>query len=475
MSRLVIVSNRVADLRKATQSGGLAVGLADALRERGGVWFGWDGETTLEQPEQAHVEEIGNVRMISSPLTAEDYAEYYVGYANSVLWPLLHYRLDLVNYSPSLFDGYIRVNAHFAQLLAPHLREKDLIWVHDYHLMMMAHFLREMGFDQRIGFFLHIPFPPPDMLAASPNHRQLVEGLLRHDVIGFQTSADVLNFRRYVEEAGLAENGEDEDTIVACGRRITLKRYPIGIDVRMFSDMSRNMPEEVRIDTMRRDLLGRKQIIGVDRLDYSKGLPERFGAFDRLLSRYPEMEKRVTFLQIAPPTREDVEAYSDIRTQLEGLSGAINGRYSDFNWTPIRYIHRSVEREKLASLFRVSHVGLVTPLRDGMNLVAKEFIAAQDEADPGVLVLSQFAGAAEDLEEALIVNPYDMDSMADTIYEALEMPLEERRQRHRALYARIERQDANSWLKSFLRDLEQDGQSPRNGCPASPGIDASAA
>ena len=456
MSRLIILSNRVADLRKSSQSGGLAVGLADALRERGGVWFGWDGETLQSSPREARIEQVGNVQMISAPMSVKDYAEYYVGYANSVLWPLFHYRLDLVDYQPSYSSGYQRVNAQFASLLAPFLDPSDLIWVHDYHFIPMASHLRRLGCRQRMGFFLHIPFPPADLLAASPNHRELVDALLDYDVVGFQTSADATNFRHYLEENGPAERVDDHHVSLD-GRVVGFGRYPIGIDVDAFRAMAREARPDVAIDTARRAQLGRRQIIGVDRLDYSKGLPERFQAFGRLLSRHPELEKQVTFLQVAPPTREDVNAYADIRSELEGLAGAINGRFSDFNWTPLRYIHRAVPRETLASLFRASHVGLVTPLRDGMNLVAKEFVAAQDEEDPGVLILSQFAGAAEDMTDALIVNPYDVGSMADAVYRALAMPLSERKARHEALLDTIVRQDARAWMTSFLRDLEASG------------------
>ncbi|MBO6718411.1 MAG: trehalose-6-phosphate synthase [Rhizobiaceae bacterium] len=459
MTRLVIVSNRVADLTKATQSGGLAVGLADALRKRGGVWFGWNGEQHDTLPESAHAKRVGNVQMLSAPLTPEDYAQYYVGFANSVLWPLFHYRLDHVEYEPEFFDGYCRVNNYFADLLVPHLEPDDLVWVHDYHLIPMADCLRRRGCGQRLGFFLHIPFPPHDLLSASPNHERLVEMLLHYDVIGFQTAADVSNFRHYVEDWNVATIADD-GTLQFDGRSIVLKAYPIGIDVETFRTMSAAAPEDVRIDTDRRELLRRKQIIGVDRLDYSKGLPERFRAFERLLAHHPELERVVSFLQIAPSTREDVDAYADLRAELEGLAGSINGRHSDFNWTPLRYINRPVSREKLAALFRASHVGLVTPLRDGMNLVAKEFVAAQDAEDPGVLVLSQFAGAAEDLAEALIINPYDEDGMADAIHAALHMPRDERRERHAALLKRIREHDAAAWLASFMADLDSAGRCP---------------
>jgi trehalose 6-phosphate synthase len=453
MSRLVIISNRVADLTKSAQSGGLAVGLADALRARGGVWFGWSGEIEETPDPQPVVEKIGNVETIGLPLSQKDYAEYYLGYSNSVLWPLFHYRLDLVDYRPGFFKGYARVNRAFARALAAFLKPDDVIWVHDYHLILVAEHLRKLGVRNRIGFFLHIPFPPPDLLAASPSHKALVDGLFQYDLLGFQTHTDVGNLKRFAEEHAVVEV-IDDTTFKVGERTVVARRFPIGIDVDVFRGMAKEMPEDVRIDAARRKSLERKQIIGVDRLDYSKGLPDRMKAFGRLLSQHPELDKRVTFLQIAPPTREEVDAYSDIRTELEVLTGSINGHFSDFNWTPIRYIHRSVPRDKLAALFRASPVGFVTPLRDGMNLVAKEYVAAQDPDDPGVLVLSQFAGAAEEMQDALIVNPYDIDEMARKLYEALTMPLAERRRRHAALYETIERYDAKAWLADFLDTLE---------------------
>lgn len=453
MTRLVIVSNRVADLRADTQTGGLAVGLADALKARGGLWFGWDGKIVDEPAEKPAIDTIGKVTTVSMSLSEADYQEYYLGYANNVLWPLCHYRLDLVNYKAAFFKGYRRVNSRFGKCLAPHLQPDDVIWAHDYHLIPLARQLRRAGCRQCIGFFLHIPFPPPDLLAASPNHSWLIDALLDYDLVGFQTSSDTANFLRYLEEQrGLKPDAEG--TIRLPGRNFRAGTFPIGIDVDSFTAMAEREFEDVQIDRMRQQVLGRKQVIGVDRLDYSKGLPDRMKAFERLLVLHPEMQKKVSLLQIAPPTREDVSAYQDIRLELEGLSGAINGRYADFNWSPIRYIHRTVERDKLAALFRSSQVGLVTPMRDGMNLVAKEYVAAQDPENPGVLVLSQFAGAAEDLIEALIVNPFDLDDMARSLHTALMMPLAERKERYEALIERVRQRDAKAWLTSFLAVLE---------------------
>jgi len=455
VERLVIVSNRVAELRATTQTGGLAVGLADAVKERGGVWFGWNGEKDGVTGGEVDVETIGKVKRVAAPLSADDLTNYYFGYANSVLWPLFHYRLDLVDYRQSFFDVYCHVNETFARQLVPFLEPNDLIWVHDYHLIPLAGALRRLGCRQRIGFFLHIPFPPPDFLAAAPNHSELIDALLAYDVVGLQTSSDANNLKRYLSDHTSADQVA-ENSFVANGRTITIDRFPIGIDARGFATMAQEADSEVQIDLMRRQVLGRRQIIGVDRLDYSKGLPERLKAYGRLLSQHPELEKAVTFLQIAPPTREEVDAYADIRMELETVAGSINGRYADFNWTPLRYIHRSVSRRKLAPLFRGSQVGFVTPLRDGMNLVAKEYVAAQDPDDPGVLILSQFAGAAEEMQQALIVNPFDIEDMAHQLHVALTMPLAERKERHAVLLDQVTRNDAQNWLETFLDELSAD-------------------
>lgn len=452
-SRLVVVSNRVANLRSSSQTGGLAVALADAVKQRGGVWFGWNGDNDGVTGGDVAVERIGRVLRIAAPLSPVDIDDYYLGYANRVLWPLFHYRLDLVDYRPRFSDSYWRVNEAFARQLLPFLEPDDLIWIHDYHLIPLAGFLRRMGCRQRIGFFLHIPFPPADLLTASPHHAELVTALLEHDVVGFQTRTDANNLKLYVVEQSLAVQ-TSENRFRLGDRTVVIDRFPIGIDAAAFAAAARQVDDEVEIDLMRRRVLGRQQIIGVDRLDYSKGLPERFKAFGRLLSQHPELSKSVSFLQVASPTRQAVDAYGDIRVELETLAGSINGRFADINWTPLRYIHRAVPRRKLAPLFRGSQVGFVTPLRDGMNLVAKEYVAAQDAENPGVLVLSQFAGAAEEMTQALIVNPYDVDDMARQLYVALTMPLKERQERHRALLDNVTGQDAQAWLETFLIALE---------------------
>lgn len=455
MSRIVIVSNRVAYLENKGQAGGLAVALGDALRDSGGVWFGWDGNIVDDDADvsMTHVEH-GNVTIAKVPLTEQDYQDYYVGFSNQVLWPACHYRLDLVNFETSYFEGYKRVNAKLADMLMGLLRPDDVIWVQDYHLFSLASELRSRGATQRIGYFLHIPFPSPGVMMAVPVHQWLMKSLFSYDVIGFQTNTDVANFQSFVTEHLNGQQTGDHE-IEAFGRRTIARSFPIGIDVESFNEMARAPEAMDIIQRLNRRNLARAHIVGVDRLDYSKGLPERLKAFRRLLELYPGKQNKVTLMQIAPPTREDIDAYSDIREELEQLSGSINGEYGSFDWTPVRYIHRNVSRDKLAALFRGSEVGLVTPLRDGMNLVAKEYIAAQDEEDPGVLVLSRFAGAAEDLKEAIIVNPYDLDDIAQAMEQGLNMPLKQRRERHEALFERVCRNDATRWRESFLHELKR--------------------
>lgn len=453
MSRLVIVSNRVADI-EAPQSGGLAVAIGDSLRHSGGLWFGWDGNISEEGASPGlNLTRNGDVTIATVSLSRHDYDTYYLGYSNKVLWPAFHYRLDLSAYESAFIEGYRNVNRRIADLLAGLITSSDIVWVHDYHLIPLGDELRRRGINVRMGFFLHIPFPPPDVLMAVPDHEWLVETMFSYDVVGFQTSWDVANFRRYVEEqaGGVSEK---PDHLTAFGKTIFAGCFPISIDGDAFSAMARTPEAEQQISTLVKRNLGRDQILGVDRLDYSKGLPDRLRAFRRLLELYPEYQKRVSLMQIAPPTREDVEAYSEIKRELEELSGNINGEFGDFDWTPVRYIHRSVPRDTLAALFRASKVGLVTPLRDGMNLVAKEYVAAQDENDPGVLVLSRFAGAAEELQEALIVNPYDHDDVAQALRRAIDMGLSERVERHQALRQRVRENDISHWRENFLAKLD---------------------
>ena len=460
MSRLIVVSNRVADPAKSARAGGLAVALLETLRSHGGIWLGWDGRTVADgHPAPITANAYENITIATMSLSEKDYQDYYHSFSNSVLWPVFHNRLDLATINSEAVGGYRRVNQSFARALAALVRPDDLIWVHDYHLIPLAAELRQMGCQNRIGFYLHIPFPAPDVFAAAPEHEWLMHSLMSYDLVGFQTEADVGNFKRSLGELETKVNREKgaKDWPAFSG---TAAAFPIGIDVDAFAAMANTEEANARIRQLNRHASARVHIIGVDRLDYTKGLPERLRSFRRLLELFPENQKVATLMQIAPPTREDVDAYADIRHELEALSGAINGDFGDFDWTPVRYIHRVVPRDTLAALFRGSHVGLVTPLRDGMNLVAKEYVAAQDEERPGVLVLSRFAGAAEDLVEALIVNPYDPDEVARALQTAIKMPLAERRERNAALLQRVRKRNVKHWRESYLAMLAGKSNGP---------------
>ncbi len=451
--RCVVVSNRVVDPECSAASGGLSVCLLDALCGRDALWFGWNGDIVANDSNIGVTNSrFKEVTLVTFPLNERDYNEYYLGFSNAVLWPIHHYRLDLARFTQEGSAGYGRVNEFFADTLAPLLNVSDLVWVHDYHLIPLGAELRARAIDNAIGFFLHIPFPPPDLLVAVPEHEWLVSALFEYDLLGFQTSTDQSNFCRFACET-MGGEMPSPGTLQVAGKTLTVAVFPVGIDVESFAAMAQTPEAEIQIQRLHRRGEPRVNIIGVDRLDYSKGLPDRLRAFKRFLEVYPQHTKRATMMQIAAPTREDVQAYIDIRHELESLSGEINGQFGDFDWTPVRYINRSIPRETLAALYRGSQVGLVTPLRDGMNLVAKEYVAAQDPLDPGVLVLSRFAGAAEDLEEALIVNPYDADEVAQAIQRAIVMPRQERIERHGALMTRVRARDARNWVESFLRAL----------------------
>ncbi len=477
MGRLVVVSNRVADPRKSA-AGGLAVAVGQALEAAGGLWLGWSGKVTEPgaAPDTAdtplHLHRSGKVQLATFDLSAADHDRYYLGYSNGVLWPVFHYRLDLADFDAAYFEGYRDVNALFARKLLPQLKPDDIIWIHDYHLIPLASQLRALGCKQRIGFFLHIPLPPPPLLAAIPQHAWLMECFFAYDVVGFQSQEDLQHFADYVQKELNAKklpspsadaydaNGAQQSThygaqrFHAFTRTVQAQAFPIGIDVEEFMHLANGKDAIDAYTTTRQQYARRRVMIGIDRLDYSKGIPNRIRAFRALLNQFPENRDSATLIQIASPSRETVNAYTDILHELEGLCGAINGDFGNLDWMPVRYIHRTVARKRLPGLCRAARVGLVTPLRDGMNLVAKEFIAAQEHDDPGVLVLSRFAGAAEQLKEALLVNPYDTHGTAQAIQRALHMPLEERQERHQKLLARIKAQDVHWWSKSFLRALE---------------------
>ena len=458
MSRLIIVSNRVAPISEGgPAAGGLAVGVYDALKETGGMWFGWSGDVVAQPPQGITLEERGRVTFATIGLAQRDYDQYYRGFSNATLWPAFHYRPDLIQFDRDEFDGYCRVNRWLAKQLAPLLKADDVIWVHDYHLIPFAQALRDEGVTNRIGFFLHIPFPAAQVLLSVPRHRVLAEALCSFDLLGFQTAPDLRAFCDYIEteaNGSVVRIAGKPNVVSAFGKTLRAGAYPIGVYPDEIASLAKDGESGREVQTVKTTLRDRKLIMSVDRLDYSKGLVERFRAFEKLLEHQPAQRNNVSFVQIAPPTRADMDTYRDIRLQLEAESGRINGRYAELDWTPIRYIHRQYERPVLAALFHASHVGFVTPLRDGMNLVAKEYVAAQDPDDPGVLVLSQFAGAAQELNGALIVNPLDIAGMADALAAALAMPLKERQARHADMFAQLRENNVSVWRDNFMRDLQ---------------------
>jgi trehalose 6-phosphate synthase len=454
VARLVVVSNRVPlPSERGPRAGGLAVALADALRP-GSLWFGWSGRRASGDTEP-RLQRADGISYATIDLSEAEYRSFYVNFANGALWPLLHFRLGLVDFRREDYDGYRTVNRRFAEALRPLLRADDVIWVHDYHLFPLGEELRRLGVRNRIGFFLHTPFVPPALLHALPRAAELLLSMCAYDVVGFHTRIYRQAFLDCVREIlGVPRTGEGR--FLHQGRHVQAIVDPIGIDADGFAATAARAADNAETRRLHESLGDRVLAIGVDRLDYSKGLVNRFEAFGRLLGRYPEHLRHVSFLQIAARSREESSSYQRLRRELDRIVGDTNGRFSEFDWVPLRYMTNTVRRDLLAGFFRLARVGVVTPLRDGMNLVAKEYIAAQDPTDPGVLILSRFAGAAEDMPDALIVNPFDPDEIAEAMHESLLMPLSERLRRYRALRACVWDTTASKYCATFMSYLEQE-------------------
>jgi trehalose 6-phosphate synthase len=461
LARLILVSNRVTVPREGgpKRAGGLEVALAPVLKETSSVWFGWSGNVVPADAVATQTIERGNSAYVVTDLSEEDYQEYYNGFANRVLWPVLHYRIDLTEFTRRDLTGYFRVNRHFAGELSKIVEPDDIIWVHDYHLIPIAEELRQRGHANRIGFFLHVPFPAPEVMTVLPNHERLLPMLLQYDLVGFQTETDVGNFVRYLiaEHRGpnrkVFETSDSQIVFSNGGRQVRIGAFPVGIDTAEFERMARRAVRSTFVREVVASLGNRALVIGVDRLDYSKGLIQRMEAFERFYAIHPEWQNRVTYLQIAPKSRSEIPEYAELEEAVGAAAGRINAKYGEVSWTPIRYLNRTYSRSGLAGLYRSARAALVTPLRDGMNLVAKEYVAAQDAEDPGVLILSRFAGAAAECKEALLINPYDADSVAGAIARALDMPLTERRARHGAMLATLAQNGGAVWANHFLASL----------------------
>jgi trehalose 6-phosphate synthase len=424
------------------------------MQDCGGLWFGWNGETTPEsEPDVAQLIERDTIRFAAMALPEALYELCYSGFANGTLWPLFHSLLDGFRYEDEEYEAYLAVNALFARRLHPLLRDDDLIWVHDYHLFPLGLELRKLGVDTPLGFFLHIPFPGFEVLRALPQFEALLRDLAEYDLVGFQTEPDRRAFLGAVMSVWGSDSVADDGTFRIGSRKARTGVFPIGVDPVVLNEAAVRAAGSARVRKMTEGLLGRRLIIGVDRLDYSKGLLERFEGFRHFLEQCPQHHDQVTYLQLASLGRQNVKAYARIRDALEQSAGRTNGRFGDVDWTPIRYLNRNVAHATLMGYLRVARACLVTPVRDGMNLVAKEFIAAQDADDPGVLVLSNRAGAACELTEALLVNPYDTRGIARALKQALEMPLAERKARHEKLLAALSAHDIHAWHREFMEQL----------------------
>ena len=457
MSRLVVVSNRVATTQSAA-AGGLAVALGSGLRGEPALWFGWSGERTCRHTGELTQRKVGDIDVVTFDLEEGDYDAYYNGYANATLWPLFHSRTDLADYDRAFAEGYARVNRRFAEALAPLLRPDDTVWVHDYHLIPLGQELRRLGVTNPIGFFLHIPWPARQLFATLPRHRDLAAAMFAYDLVGMQTRDCVEAFESYVlHEAG----GEKHvGRLRAFGGAVRVDAFPIGLDTENFLELSRSAAAMNSFDRLAAHGAFRSLIVGVDRLDYSKGIPERLGGFEQFLADRPDLVRKVLYLQVAPSSRAEVEAYQALRADVLALAGRINATWAEMYHAPMMFVNRNYSRAELAGIYRAARVGMVTPLRDGMNLVAKEYVAAQDPTDPGVLILSRFAGAAQQMREALIVNPYCREELADAIGVAIAMPRDERVRRWEALMAGVVRDDVVAWRDSFLAALQATRNAP---------------
>jgi trehalose 6-phosphate synthase len=453
MNRLVVVSNRVPLPSSGQQAGGLAVALVELMEKRGGLWFGWSGGIS-DGPTAAlaRVESAAGVDYATIDLTQDEHDRYYNNFSNGVLWPLLHTMPELMKFDRRDAVVYRAVNARLAASLQPLLRPSDLIWVHDFHLLLLPAALRARGVKNPIGFFLHIPFAAPDVLGAAPEVAGLVRDLLAADLVGFQTDNDLANFAAAAQTLAGAVR-VSTNVLMHAGRRVRLGVFPVEIEARNFAAMAAKMDHAEAGERLRRSLQGQKLILGIDRLDPTKGLMQRLAAMRRLLEKHEDLRRHVTLLQIAAESRKDVGSYRALRRALDHEAGSINADLGEPDWVPVRMISRVTSRAAVAGYMRQARVGLVTPLRDGMNLVAKEYVAAQNPDDPGVLVLSRFAGAARQLDSALLVNPHDADAMADAMDTALRMDLAERQARWRALWAAIENRSPVLWGRSFVATL----------------------
>ncbi|MGH6780467.1 MAG: trehalose-6-phosphate synthase [Bradyrhizobium sp.] len=453
--KLVVVSNRVARGKvNEPMTGGLAAALLPVVENSGAIWVGSSGRVRdgFHKEPFAEVEAMGCGALATLDLPAAHYGGYYEGFANSALWPALHSRSDLIRVSQSDYLSYREVNAFMARALLRFRKADTALWVQDYHFLVLGAELRELGVTEPIGFFLHTPWPTDSVIEGVPHHRELIEAMLAYDLIGFQTAQDCDHFLSYVRQD--LELPVHDGIVSSRYGRTRLAVFPIGIDPEKFARAAVKAMSHPDVSRLRRSLNGERLAIGVDRLDYSKGLINRIHAFDRMWTMHPALARSISLLQIATPSRGGIEVYGTLQNEVARLVSDVNGRHGEVDWTPIRYLNKGFGQAVLAGLYRTAQVGVVTPLHDGMNLVAKEYVAAQNPADPGVLVLSKFAGAANELDTALLVNPHDIDGMARILAMALSMPLAERRLRHEAMMDKLKGHTIRQWFADFTGALQ---------------------
>ncbi|MCL2713701.1 MAG: trehalose-6-phosphate synthase [Alphaproteobacteria bacterium] len=452
---LVVVSNRIVRSKPNEPiAGGLASALLPVVERSGAIWVGSSGR--VGDDNLARIEPLGSGALATLDLPAAHYGGYYEGFANSALWPALHSRSDLIRVSRDDYVSYREVNAFMARGLLRFCGDESAFWIQDYHFLALGAELRKLGITAPLGFFLHTPWPVATVMQGVPHHRELIEAMLAYDLIGFQTAEDCGNFLACLrQDLGLAVDG---GVVVSRHGRTCCKVFPIGVDADKFAQYAARSASHPDVVRLLRSLHGEKLAIGVDRLDYSKGLANRISAFDRLWSQRPDLVRAISLLQIANPSRTSIRAYGNLQDEIARLVSEVNGRHGEVDWTPIRYLNKGFGQAVLAGLYRTAQVGVVTPLKDGMNLVAKEYVAAQNPVDPGVLVLSEFAGAADQLDAALLVNPHDIDGMARTIALAMAMPCGERRSRWESMMAKLRGYTIQRWSSDFIAALEESRQ-----------------
>jgi trehalose 6-phosphate synthase/phosphatase len=464
MNRLAVVSNRLPfaleratgdDWTVAPSGGGLVSALEPVLRGRGGVWIGWPGIAgAIPSAPFAKATRGVGYGVVPVALSEAERDEFYFGYSNEVIWPLFHDLPSFCNFDPAFWQTYKAVNERYAEAIARHCQRGDFIWVHDYHLMYVARALRERSVHAALSFFLHIPFPSYDIFSKLPQQQRLLRALLEFDLLGFQTRRDLRNFlqcvRHVISEAKLfASRGVQ--FIGLSRRRVRVGSFPIGIDFDSFAKGAASEQVEQRSRKLRAAFPGCQLVLGVDRLDYSKGIPERLRAFRIALERYEDLRGRTVLIQNVVPSRVEIPKYHEFKDRIDRLVGDINGRFSTATWLPVHYHFGSLDRDDLLAHYRACEIGLVTPLKDGMNLVAKEYCACCIDQD-GVLILSRFAGAAEQLKrDALLVNPYDLEQVAEALFRAFRMSENERNARMRRMRRVVRHESVFWWVDSFLK------------------------